>query len=85
VRGGRDHFAINGIDVRVEARAAGEKGLTSNPDIIRTAELLVEKHGDEASIEAAMWADEMLDRGDVDGEVFWLKVHTGIKCLFTAP
>jgi hypothetical protein len=65
------------------AEGTREGQVTSDLDIYRTAKLLVDKHGDQASIEAALWADEMLDRGDFDGEVFWLKVHTAIKCLFT--
>ena len=35
-------------------------------DIYRTAKLLVDQHGDEAPIHAAMRADELLDAGDMD-------------------
>ena len=43
-------------------------------DIYRTANLLIKKHGEQASIEAAMRADEMLDKGDLDGKAAWRKV-----------
>ena len=36
-------------------------------DIYRTANLLVKHHGQDAPVEAAMWADAMLDRWDVEG------------------
>ena len=37
------------------------------PAIYRSAKLLIDQHGDEALIHAAMRADEFLDRGDLDG------------------
>ncbi len=36
-------------------------------DIYRSANLLVKQHGGDASIEAAMRADAMLEKGDLDG------------------
>ena len=42
--------------------------MTSDLDIYRTANILVDQHGAEAPIEAAMRADAMLDRGDLDGQ-----------------
>ena len=36
-------------------------------DIYRSAKLLIDQHGDEASIEAALRADEFLDQGNIDG------------------
>ena len=36
-------------------------------NIYRTAKLLVDKHGAEAPIHAAMQADAMLAKGDMDG------------------
>ncbi len=41
--------------------------MTSDLDIYRSAQLLIDQHGDEAPIHAAMQADAMLDKGDLDG------------------
>ncbi len=43
-------------------------------DIYRTAKLLVDNHGAEAPIHAAMNADAMLAKGDMDGRAVWLRV-----------
>ena len=37
-------------------------------DIFRAANLLIEQHGDEAPIHAAMRADAMLEAGDLEGQ-----------------
>ena len=36
-------------------------------DIFRTANVLVKQYGEDAPIEAAMWADSLLDKGDMNG------------------
>ncbi len=41
--------------------------MTSDLDIYRSANLLVKRHGAQAPIEAAMRADAMLGKGDLDG------------------
>lgn len=41
--------------------------MTTNLDIYRSAHALIQRHGEAAAIEAAMKADEMLDKGDLDG------------------
>ncbi len=41
--------------------------MTPGLDFSRSVKLLIEKHGDEASIHAAMQVDAMLDKGDLDG------------------
>ncbi len=43
--------------------------------------LFVDKHGEEASIEAAMRADKRLDAGDLDGQAVWLRVVGAVKEL----
>ena len=43
-------------------------------DVYRTAKLLVDKHGDEAPIHAAMKAEAMLHKGDMNGKAVWLRV-----------
>ena len=40
-------------------------------DIDLSANILVEQHGDEAPIHAAMQADAMLDKGDLDWRAVW--------------
>ncbi len=41
--------------------------MTSDLDIYRTAQVLVKQHGQDAPIHAAMRADELLDKGDLEG------------------
>ncbi len=44
--------------------------MTSDLDIYRAANVLVKRHGQDAPIQAAMRADAMLDKGDLDGSGF---------------
>ena len=58
----------------------------SDLDIYRAANLLVKRHGTEATIHAAMNADAMLDRGDIDGERVWLRIMKAVEeMLSTRP
>ena len=50
-------------------------------DIYRTAKLLVDKHGAEAPIHAAMHADDMLDKGDMAGAATWRRVIKAVEEL----
>ncbi len=43
-------------------------------DIYRSANLLVKRHGVDAPIQAAMRADPMRDKGDLDGYAVWKRV-----------
>jgi hypothetical protein len=43
-------------------------------DIYRSASLLVQQHGDDAPIHAAMRADAMLEAGDLDGYAVWRRI-----------
>ncbi len=45
--------------------------MTSTLDIYRSANVLVRQHGAEATIHAAMSADAMLEKGDLDGAAVW--------------
>ncbi|MBB56483.1 MAG: hypothetical protein CMM42_04560 [Rhodospirillaceae bacterium] len=47
-------------------------------DIYRTAKLLIDQHGDDAAIEAAMRADRCLVSGDMDGVTVWKGVIRAI-------
>ena len=62
--------------------AAG-KAMTSDIDIYRTANLLIEQHGEDAPIHAAMRADELLEAGDLDGLAVWKRVLTAIDELLS--
>ena len=53
----------------------------SDLDIYRSATLLVKRHGDEAPIHAAMKADAMLERGDLDGQRVWLRIVKAVETL----
>ena len=58
--------------------------MISDLDIYRSAQLLVERHGDGAPIEAAMKADAMLEKGDIDGQAAWLRILRAVKELLLA-
>ncbi len=55
--------------------------MTPDLDIYRSANELIEQHGDAADIEAAMRADERLAAGDVEGEAVWLRIVKAIEEL----
>ena len=58
--------------------------MISDLDIFRTASLLVKQHGTEATIHAAIHADAMLDKGDLDGQRVWLRILRAVKDLLHA-
>ena len=47
-------------------------------DIWRSANLLVKRHGQNAPIHAAMRADTMIDKGDLDGYAVWQRVMRAV-------
>ncbi len=53
--------------------------MVSDIDIYRSAKLLIDLHGDEATIEAAMQADAMLEKGNMDGKRVWLRIIAAIE------
>ncbi len=57
--------------------------MTSNFDIYRSANELIEQHGDAADIEAAMRADELMEAGDMEGEAVWLRILKAIAELLS--
>ncbi len=57
--------------------------MTSDLDIYRSANELIEQHGDAADIEAAMRADERLAAGDMEGEAVWLRIVKAIEELLS--
>ena len=55
--------------------------LTTDREIYGVADVYIREHGENASIHAAMRADELLDAGDLDGQKVWLRVIGAIKVL----
>jgi hypothetical protein len=54
-------------------------------DIWRAANLLIREHGIDAEILAARRADEMIERGEHDGQLVWLRIGRAIVELQAAP
>ncbi len=50
-------------------------------DIYRSAQVLVKQHGQDAPIHAAMRADAMLEKGDLDGYAVWKRVLRAVEEL----
>jgi len=57
--------------------------MTSDLDIFSSAQLIVDQHGDEAPIFAAMQADKMLDCGDMEGRAAWHRILAVVRELLT--
>ncbi len=50
-------------------------------DIYRAAQALIKHHGQDAPIHAAMRADAMLDKGDLDGYATWRRILRAVEEL----
>jgi len=50
-------------------------------DIFRSAQALVKQHGEDAPIHAAMRADAMLEKGDLDGYAVWKRILRAVEEL----
>ena len=50
-------------------------------DVMRTAKILIDQHGVEAPLHAAIRADEMLDAGDLDGRAVWWRILKAVREL----
>ena len=50
-------------------------------DIYRSANLLMQRHGADAPIQAAMRADAMLDKGDLEGYAVWKRILRAVEEL----
>ncbi len=53
--------------------------MTSDLDIFRTANELIREHGKDAALEAAMRADVMLEKGDLEGRVVWKRIVRAVE------
>ncbi len=49
--------------------------------VYRTANELIEQHGEDAPIHAAMRADELMEAGDMEGEAVWLRIVKAVEEL----
>jgi len=55
--------------------------MTPDLDIYRSAQVLVKRHGQDAPIHAAMRADAMLEKGDLNGYAVWKRVLRAVEEL----
>ncbi len=55
--------------------------LTSDLDLYRAAKLLIDQHGDGATIEAMKRADALAAQGDAVGKVVWLRILEAVEEL----
>ncbi len=55
--------------------------MTSDLDIYRSAKLLIDQHGEDAPIFAAIEADACSETGDIEGRRVWLRVIRAIQEL----
>ena len=57
--------------------------MPTNRDIFTNANELIKEHGEDASIYAAMMADELLDQGDMDGVAVWKRILKAVDELLS--
>jgi hypothetical protein len=54
-------------------------------DIYRAANLLIDRHGGDALVEAARMIDRMLELSDPEGRQVWKRIKRAIEQLQAAP
>jgi hypothetical protein len=59
--------------------------VVSDLDIWRAANMLIRQHGGDAGLEAARLQDLMLDRGDDEGRLVWVRIRRAIEALQAPP
>ena len=59
--------------------------MISDLDIYRSANLLVRRHGEDAPIHAALRADAMLEKGDLDGYAVSRRILRAVEELREGP
>ncbi len=55
--------------------------MTPDLDIYRAAAILVKRYGGDAPVTAAMRADAMLEKGDLDGYGVWKRILRAVEEL----
>ena len=63
--------------------AAGTNQMPTDIDIYRSANLLIERYGEDAQIHAAMSADKMMAKGDLDGFAVWRLIIKAVDELLS--
>jgi hypothetical protein len=66
----------------------GRFGLTdvvSDFNVWCLANLLIRKHGTDAELEAARQQELMLERGNYDGRILWVRIRRAIEALQAPP
>ncbi len=58
---------------------ATSKAMTSDLDIYRSAKLLIDQHGEDAPIFAAMQADTRMEACDLDGYAVWKRILDAVS------
>lgn len=53
----------------------------NNLDLYRTAKLFIDQYGADASVQAALRADAMMERGDLEGVAVWKRIVRAIGDL----
>jgi len=59
--------------------------VTGDPDIFRAAKLLIDRHGENATLRAAERADQLLEAGDMIGAATWRRILKAIEELRRGP
>jgi hypothetical protein len=59
--------------------------MISDLDIWRAANLVIRQHRADAEIEAARRADLMLERGDRDGQLVWVRIRRAVADMQAPP
>lgn len=60
--------------------------MVSDLDVYRAANALIKELGNDASFEAAMKADKLLEAGDLEGKAVWLRILAAVdEILRTRP
>jgi len=55
--------------------------MIEDPDIFRAAQLMIDRHGDEASWRAALRVSDLWGAGDRFGSAIWRQIVTAIEEL----
>lgn len=57
--------------------------MTSDIDIYRSAYVLIQQHGEDAGIQAAMKADKFFSNGDLQAYVIWRQILQAVEHLMS--
>ena len=61
--------------------AAKRDDLTSDINVYRSTNELIKQYGEDAPVEAALRADELMEAGDMEGVAVWTLILKAIKEL----